>query len=532
MNNFKKLLAGAMALTMVTSVVPTAATSVFAASYSEVQAAEEVVNEIVYNLAQKEKTIYDSTFEEIKEASGKENLTTAVSAATSEEGKYLAGLYAGTNALKELLTKLPELADDGEIKNTDAYDTTYKAHYESLIANEKYLGNMGWSSEVLSDFNDDADALKAMVAEYKEAYSDVYLEEYVTELRTKTFVEELTALEDEKSYSRDNLEDLKETLEKELDSDEYAEYSGEDEVAEIIDAIETMIDNMETVNEILGSDDAKEFRKVRNKVTAFVEKTDDAALDYIAENFTEEDVEKIINYAENVVSEFYTYETRRRSVSGNYYVVEEPTELAMYLNSNDVHEGARKLLKEIFEEKVSDTYYDVLVEEDLSVTTKEELMEMIDAAKNIELKWNYTTSEAEKVWDAVYAVNVLLNNRTQYEVTAREARTLETLKGKLDVIDDRLGEVEADVEITKDWWVFENGQWVFYQDGRTVSNVWVADHNNDWYYAGANGVMLTNSWIARDSSLQVWYYVGADGKMVTNTVVDGYTIDANGEWHA
>ena len=103
---------------------------------------------------------------------------------------------------------------------------------------------------------------------------------------------------------------------------------------------------------------------------------------------------------------------------------------------------------------------------------------------------------------------------------------------KLDAIDDRLGEVEADVEITKDWWVYENGQWVFYQDGRTVSNVWVADHNNDWYYAGANGVMLTNSWIARDSSLSVWYYVGADGKMVTNTVVDGYTINANGEWHA
>ena len=94
---------------------------------------------------------------------------------------------------------------------------------------------------------------------------------------------------------------------------------------------------------------------------------------------------------------------------------------------------------------------------------------------------------------------------------------------------DNLGIVDVN---DKDWWQYENGQWVFYQDGKTVSNVWVADINNNWFYAGANGVMLTNSWIARDSSLQVWYYVGADGKMVTNTVVDGCTIDANGEWHA
>ena len=53
------------------------------------------------------------------------------------------------------------------------------------------------------------------------------------------------------------------------------------------------------------------FSNCKRQVTAFVEKTDDEALEYIAENFTEEDVEKIINYAENVVSEPVFYSLKR-----------------------------------------------------------------------------------------------------------------------------------------------------------------------------------------------------------------------------
>ena len=87
-------------------------------------------------------------------------------------------------------------------------------------------------------------------------------------------------------------------------------------------------------------------------------------------------------------------------------------------------------------------------------------------------------------------------------------------------------------ETVKNWWVEESDGWTFYQNNVPVENIWVADHNNDWFYAGANGKMLVSSWIARDASGEIWYYVDAEGKMVTNTVVDGYTIDANGEWHA
>ena len=85
----------------------------------------------------------------------------------------------------------------------------------------------------------------------------------------------------------------------------------------------------------------------------------------------------------------------------------------------------------------------------------------------------------------------------------------------------------------QDWWVqSSNGEWVFYQDGKVQEYTWVASNATDWYYAGKNGVMVTSSWIARDSSLSVWYYVNEDGLMVRDTTIDGYYIDANGEWHA
>lgn len=61
---------------------------------------------------------------------------------------------------------------------------------------------------------------------------------------------------------------------------------------------------------------------------------------------------------------------------------------------------------------------------------------------------------------------------------------------------------------------------------------WVADGENWYFMDHETGVMMTNVWVARDASGAVWYYVGNDGAMVTDTTIDGYNIDANGEWHA
>lgn len=85
-------------------------------------------------------------------------------------------------------------------------------------------------------------------------------------------------------------------------------------------------------------------------------------------------------------------------------------------------------------------------------------------------------------------------------------------------------------EVIKDWWLLENGVWVFYQNNQPVSHVWVADYKNDWFYAGENGIMATDWWVWRDANSA--YYVGEDGQMVYGpTTIHGYEIDANGLWY-
>ena len=179
--------------------------------------------------------------------------------------------------------------------------------------------------------------------------------------------------------------------------------------------------------------------------------------------------------------------------------------------------------------KDEESVYDALTE---GVTDLESLIKAATTdIEDLALKNTFTTEDAAKIIAARKAVTELLDAEGPYyaAMTSKERRAV---KANEDLVEALYAKLVISGTIVKDWWQFENGQWVFYQNGNTVSNRWVADSNNDWYYAGANGVMLTNSWIARDSSGSVWYYVGADGKMVTNTVVDGYTIDANGEWHA
>ena len=57
---------------------------------------------------------------------------------------------------------------------------------------------------------------------------------------------------------------------------------------------------------------------------------------------------------------------------------------------------------------------------------------------------------------------------------------------------------------------------------------WASD-NKGWWIQYADGTYLTNDWWKSPTS-GLWYYMGADGYMVTNTVIDGYTINADGVW--
>ena len=54
---------------------------------------------------------------------------------------------------------------------------------------------------------------------------------------------------------------------------------------------------------------------------------------------------------------------------------------------------------------------------------------------------------------------------------------------------------------------------------------WVKD-NGTWYYLNQSGAMQTG-WV-KDNG--IWYYLNDSGALAVDTTVDGYTVNANGEW--
>ena len=122
---------------------------------------------------------------------------------------------------------------------------------------------------------------------------------------------------------------------------------------------------------------------------------------------------------------------------------------------------------------------------------------------------------------------------------------------------------------TKQGWVQSGNTWYYYNNGSLVANKWIGN-----YWLGADGKMVTNSWVDNNryyvgtdgawvkdakhpeekkqgwvKEANVWFYyntdgtlarnkwagnywLGADGKMVTSAWVDNgrYYVDANGAW--
>ena len=257
----------------------------------------------------------------------------------------------------------------------------------------------------------------------------------------------------------------------------------------------------------------------------------DAEIESAVNAFRSEEVENLTTYVEDFFNEFYTVNVRERN--GKYTTELEPTELARYAASNDdiqlfsEDEGVGFLLTTLVDTKSDETYYDLLVD---GRTDADKLMDTVAEIEEVKIGNSFTTSDAEKILAAKRAFNELLpeDGSNPYGLTSKEKREVRSHE---DLIDSLHLKLIMSGTVVKDWWQFENGQWVFYDNGRTVSNKWVADANNNWFYAGENGVMLTNAWVWRDATSA--YYVGEDGAMVYGpTTIDGYAIDANGLWHA
>ena len=94
-------------------------------------------------------------------------------------------------------------------------------------------------------------------------------------------------------------------------------------------------------------------------------------------------------------------------------------------------------------------------------------------------------------------------------------------------------------------WKKINGSWYYFKSDGSKATGWLKD-GSTWYYLKSSGEMQTGwlkengVWYYLDSSgamktgwYQVsgkWYYSYASGELAVNTIVDGYTVNHNGEW--
>ena len=94
-------------------------------------------------------------------------------------------------------------------------------------------------------------------------------------------------------------------------------------------------------------------------------------------------------------------------------------------------------------------------------------------------------------------------------------------------------------------WMKINGSWYYFKSDGSKATGWLKD-GSSWYYLKSSGEMQTGwlqekgFWYYLDDSgamktgwYQVsgkWYYSYSSGELAVNTIVDGYTVNHNGEW--
>ena len=620
MNNFKKLLASAMALTMVTSVLPMNVHAAYPTSVTTMNEAETFLGKFedalsaaglsIDTLQAGEKITFNGDPVEVfnwstnsgyeLDASIKSIIASVVNLTVYKSESYYAAVrIQNLDDALDAMVVYNESSDESLVKKVEDLLTgdTFNAADEMLTISgyaealkikdafakyEQYEGNLvpeGKKSEANNNCYSYEEYMTAKenlneAIEFFEAanYGDT-LDGYLTDLENlyEEFVEhetttgnkqitkvEVDALLKGIKNSTDAYTYEGETYEH-LTKNNYSVFQEDEGVVSLLEMFESLATDYEDVRDAISKQNDAYVAYTKDKIYG------ETVKDYVTENgfwtvyynLTDEQWEVLKTYKEEVLDVIFTLDAKQ---VGNTYV--EKSEKSAYISDSELKSVLDILSTGGSKETNTDTDAD-----EVNPNTKDYgLFNFYDKDENIRY-WDLLETHMEGLDDALKAVTDDIAGLTPATIKGSDRELLEAAEdaiyeltanpevsnaegGYADNLTSAQQRIvkQADTKITnlreafddlgivdvndKDWWQYENGQWVFYQDGKTVSNVWVADINNNWFYAGANGVMLTNSWIARDSSLQVWYYVGADGKMVTNTVVDGCTIDANGEWHA
>ena len=136
----------------------------------------------------------------------------------------------------------------------------------------------------------------------------------------------------------------------------------------------------------------------------------------------------------------------------------------------------------------------------------------------------YTNAEVDLVLEKTDSYNVVKDQWVQeeagwkYYANNKEVTGWKQIEGKWYFFNAE--------GVSQKWWVQDNGTWYYLNGSGEMQTGWLQD-NGTWYYLEGSGAMKANQWFEVDGK---WYHVEASGALSVNTVVDGYTVNANGEW--
>ena len=480
--------------------------------------------------------------------------------------KYIKGYTKGTTALADYFTTgdwkdatsnvIKAVAENGITNNKTAVEKAYKV----IKDNDKYLNAVVYADGVMEKVND----FKVEVEDYKGENEDVYNKEYVKQLEDTLLyiggVSVYEAVEKEVAIPYTNLSKIEKTL-KDIKNDDndklnaiadYDDVKDSEEVANYIEGLETIIEDMKEVKNLLKSTNA-DVKAYKKDLAAKVKKLAETAKAYLADDsddneinlnaalnaFREADATALKNFVEDFIGQFYTL-TPKQLNSGKYVVRLENADYGRYVEAEDVFKlleansltaGLQYVLTTVIDNEESDeTYYDTVIN---AVTTVEELLKAVtDDIEGLTLNSTLTSAQANKIIKAKKALNQLVDKDGNIEKEYAKALTSKEKKAVLanqELIETLYLKLILNGTVTQSGWVDKgNGDWDYIAEDGSRPSKWVASGAN-WYYV-KNGTMLRNSWIASDAQGTRWYYVDDNGVMVSNTTVNGYTFNSYGVW--
>ena len=480
--------------------------------------------------------------------------------------KYIKGYTKGTTALADYFTTgdwkdatsnvIKAVAENGITNNKTAAEKAYKV----IKDNDKYLNAVVYADGVMEKVND----FKVEVEDYKGENEDVYNKEYVKQLEDTLLyiggVSVYEAVEKEVAIPYTNLSKIEKTL-KDIKNDDndklnaiadYDDVKDSEEVANYIEGLETIIEDMKEVKNLLKSTNA-DVKAYKKDLAAKVKKLAETAKAYLADDsddneinlnaalnaFREADATALKNFVEDFIGQFYTL-TPKQLNSGKYVVRLENADYGRYVEAEDVFKlleansltaGLQYVLTTVIDNEESDeTYYDTVIN---AVTTVEELLKAVtDDIEGLTLNSTLTSAQANKIIKAKKALNQLVDKDGNIEKEYAKALTSKEKKAVLanqELIETLYLKLILNGTVTQSGWVDKgNGDWDYIAEDGSRPSKWIASGAN-WYYV-KNGTMLRNSWIASDAQGTRWYYVDDNGVMVSNTTVNGYTFNSYGVW--